>query len=401
MAEIKKTVEQPLPWLEREFISLSESDKWNEAVKEWEMKSYYFVSGYKLCSYTLMETHSLCVLVNNINSKEIEICSSYAEIYFGIPEGNRIEPAVSKIRRNNEAEMGEDALNYLMKHGIINSIEREDYRKDISFDDDESQEHKEEMNRRLINFTDYENKEAFDKINLILAWASDNREWSLGYIATLKFNLLHFELVDMRYLDDVIRKKSIDEKYCDYKKHKAGMQLLWEYFNSISIKRLLPPKYIKRSIPECEKIVIVEEDIENDIRRFEVEDFDLLVGDVWDKPVSQYMSEDTLDSIARITEGWGRISIGCKDYSLVRFVHFWGFEELLNIYRENPGIDSFRDYVDLLSMRQIDTMFNQFVIVTFNRFPVEALIQELNNIFSKEGIRVRYSDLDLRFISMI
>lgn len=401
MTKIKKTVEQ-LPFgLEREFISLSKSEIWNEAVKEWELKNYYYVSGYKLCPYSSVETHSLCILVNKINSKEIEICSFCAKLYFGISEGNLLESAVSKIRRNNKAGMGEDALNYLMKHGIINSIECKDYWKDIPFDDDDdSLELEDEMNRRLINFTDYENKNAFDKINLILAWASDNREWSLGYIANLKFNLLHFELVDMRYLDDVIRKKSIDEKYCDYKKQKAGMQLLWEYFNSISIKRLLPPKYIKRSIPECEKIVIVEDDIENDIR-FEVEDFDQLVGDVWDKPVSLYMSEDTLDSIARITEGWGRIAVGCEDYSLIRLVHFGGFKELLNIYRENPGIDSFRDYVDLLSMRQIDTMFNQFVIVTFNRFPAETLIQELNNIFSKEGIRVRYSDLDLRFISMI
>lgn len=203
----------------------------------------------------------------------------------------------------------------------------------------------------------------------------------------------------MKYLDDVIKKENIDEKRYGYKEQKAGMQLLWKYFNARSTKHILPPRYTKKRISEYEKIAIANQDIQNNIRFSEAKDLDQSVDDSWNKPIFQYMSEETLESIARVSWGWGRNIPTCGG-SFHYFVYFLENEELLNIYRENPGIDKFRDYVELLSMRHISMMFNQLMSRTLNQRLEEAAMLELNSLFEKENIRVKYDGRYLRFLSI-
>lgn len=105
----------------------------------------------------------MSVLKNKITSQVIEISNSCAELYFDIDEGSKIEYSVSRLKKNCNSLMNQSCLNYLLRYNVIHSDDADNYsmigRQKVSH----FKSYREIPNAILLNFTNYKNKNLFEK----------------------------------------------------------------------------------------------------------------------------------------------------------------------------------------------------------------------------------------------
>lgn len=105
----------------------------------------------------------MSVLKNKITSQVIEISNSCAELYFDIDEGSKIEYSVSRLKKNSNSLMNQSCLNYLLQYNAIHSDDADNYsmigRQKVSH----FKSYREIPNAILLNFTNYKNKNLFEK----------------------------------------------------------------------------------------------------------------------------------------------------------------------------------------------------------------------------------------------
>lgn len=389
MFEIKKIIDNPPSGLQKKIICLSVSKIWNEAITEWKMVNYYYVSEYRACSCSPRGIRNICVMVNCLNSNKVEICNSCAERYFDIYKCTEIEFMVRKLRKNIDYSVNIYALDYLLENKVINVIEYENYWNTIRCQISEwHREAKRQINIKLLNLTDYRNKEAIEKIDIILAWANMHCDWSLDYLATTRINLLSSGVADMEYLDGVIRKEQIDIGRYGYKEIEAGRQLLWKYYRTISLKQTLPPKYYKKRCLAYKKAVGKRYDGDKSVLKMTI--FRNLDIDNLNNPILEYISEDTMRKIAQFISSWTYHISGVQEPPIHILLACVEMPAIMSIYRKNCGMTKYSDFVELLSMKELKSLLQRLMEKTYNIAVKKLAMNWLNDTFKQDGIIVEF-----------
>lgn len=175
MTEIKKTIENPPSRLKKRIIALSESNDWSKSRKEWRMVAYYYATGYHSCLCSPRGIHNITVIENIHNTNQMEVCNSCGNLYFGISDCFKIESVVRRLKADIDLSMDETCLDYLLKHRVIDDVEYKDYQLiRLARVNDYVRSFRQKINNRLINFTDYENKAGFEKIDMLIMWSEKN-----------------------------------------------------------------------------------------------------------------------------------------------------------------------------------------------------------------------------------
>lgn len=210
MAEIKKIASNPPSRLQNEIIALSVSKDWESAKKEWEVKWYFYDKGYRGCLCGPRGIHNICVIWNKRNSNELEICNSCVRLYFGLDAGVELEKCVRKIKANIECNMSHSALVYLEKNIIISECERLDYEMLIGVrGNEEILSYRKKINRKMLLFTAYENKEIFEMLWRILVFSSENFAGNIKKTWEQRNEFLNTGEIDVKSLCDFIARWNI------------------------------------------------------------------------------------------------------------------------------------------------------------------------------------------------
>jgi hypothetical protein len=256
MPEIKRTVENPPAGLKKAVISRSKSDQWATAKDEWVMESYYYASN-KRCPCSPRTVANITVIVNTSTFEELEICNACAERYFGITLSGFIETARRRITKNIHLGINVQSLDYLLSKHIITERIYEYYQAAIKQRKNWHLENlRKLLNAQFVIFTAYENKEAFDMADRLLAYSSDVSDLNLDAIVNLWAEILfehkpaNIELLQEGLdllkvkdytLSDIQKGRRLLDKYID------------EYWNSkfILLGNTKNRGRSKRKVPNC------------------------------------------------------------------------------------------------------------------------------------------------------
>jgi len=243
MPEIKRTVENPPVGLQKAVISRSESKQWATAKREWRMKNYYYATN-KCCPCSPRTVANITVIVNTITFEELEICNSCAERYFGITLSSSIENSLRRIKKNILLGVNTQSLDYLLKNHVINTGIYKCYQTAIRQRKQwESIEIREQINTRMIIFTTYENKEAFDIIDILLAYAASSKEDVDNIIKFWTDIILEFKPVNIKVLKDTL--SNLDRNNYNIDDIEKGRNLLDDFVNKDWYRR--HPRYEAKS----------------------------------------------------------------------------------------------------------------------------------------------------------
>lgn len=238
MAQRKKTADNPPLSLRNALIKNSVANTWGEALPEWEMRAYYYLppGNYKSCPCSPKGINNITVLVNKHNSKQMEICNRCAELYFEISESRSLEGTARRVRNNKAFVMNIDALDYLLLNRGISFWEHQCYDAlKNKRSDPEVIKFKEEMNGKLINFTDYNNKPAFDDIDNILVWAQDHPKFDITPVVIFREEIINTGVVNMDALESIIEDYDIERMNYTYSEIEVARLQLEEFRNSENI----------------------------------------------------------------------------------------------------------------------------------------------------------------------
>lgn len=192
MPQKLRTASNPPAGLLRAIINHSQSNVFEEAVKEWKYLNYYYVDQYKACVCSPANVSNITVIMNVNNRKRMEICNSCAERHFGITLSSEIERVVRRIRSNENYTINNELIDYMFSTHIIDEYEQESYRIASSKRNimDAVVAIRASLNLRLITYTSYENKPALDYINSIVAWSISKENLNSRTLNALRRQLL-------------------------------------------------------------------------------------------------------------------------------------------------------------------------------------------------------------------
>lgn len=257
MIQRKKTSENLPSTLLKQFIENSEACTWDEAKLEWEMKGYYYLAkGYKACPCSPKGINNITVITNKYNSNQLEICNSCAQLYLNISESNKIATSLNRVRKNLRLGMNEEALNYLLLNLVIPQGEFECYNAAKSVRNNELViRYREITNSKLINFTDYHNKLAYDKIDYILIWANTCPEIDISQVVAIRNNLINGSLGEIELLDNIIQDNQIENKNLSNAETEKIRMLIKRYICSKNIDYEAHRKYLP-PVKDCRESII-------------------------------------------------------------------------------------------------------------------------------------------------
>lgn len=216
MPEIKRTKDNPATGLINKILELSQSDLWEEAVKEWDYGTYYYIDkdgSYKTCPGSPRQIHNLVLLINRENQNELMVCNRCATRYFNIKYGNRMESVIRRLRKDPLWGIEADILEEMVNLKLLSKLEfdqialTKDCRRDYYF-----LLHRKEIVTRLLTYTNYDNRDILRKLESIFVWLNDHPESELDRIELIK---LKIKLLGGRYehadqIESIVEKHGID-----------------------------------------------------------------------------------------------------------------------------------------------------------------------------------------------
>ncbi|MFV0362871.1 MAG: hypothetical protein ACK5LL_07260, partial [Suipraeoptans sp.] len=246
MAQRKRTAENPPITFLKELIRNSESKEWDEAKKEWDIKDYYYISkGYKACPCSSKAINNITIITNKQNSNQLEICNPCAERYLEISESTKIASSLNRVKNNMKLGMNEEAINYLLLNMVIPMGEFECYNAAKGNRNDERIiKCREITNSKLIYFTDYRNKPAFDKIDSILMWANNHPEFDIKPVMIIRNNIINSGIVNMGKLDSILEINGINDSLHNIEEAEVVRKLLKNHICTKNIDYKSHSKYI-------------------------------------------------------------------------------------------------------------------------------------------------------------
>lgn len=213
MVAIKKTKKQPTPGFKRNLKDISRYKTWPKMTKEWLFLAYYLItSQYKTCPGDPKRITHICVIINEHNHNQLEICNSCAERYMDIFESGKIENDVRRLKANIKLSMSSTSLDYLRDNHAISTDEYNGYQmvKGIR-NDSYVLEFRSDINQKLLAITDYNNKSAFETIDQIVIWIHKNPQTDIN-IKTLfdtRHSLLSTNTYNFELLESIITENKI------------------------------------------------------------------------------------------------------------------------------------------------------------------------------------------------
>lgn len=210
MGEIKKNASVPPIRLRDEIIKLSVSNDWESAKGEWKFKIFRIVQGYKACLCSPRGIRNIILIVNELNDNKLEICNSCAERYFGFQEGTKLAYCVRRIKADIEYNMAEFPLKYLEDNKITSTHDTICYNKARGFRNVQMLLfYISEINKRMLLFTDYNNKDVFDKLDRILVWMVQRHSEDINNLINKRDTFLNTGEIDVEELNSLINENNI------------------------------------------------------------------------------------------------------------------------------------------------------------------------------------------------
>lgn len=216
MPEIKRTKDNPATGLINKVLELSQSDLWEEAVKEWDYGTYYYIDrdgSYRPCPASARQIHNLVLLINRENQNELMVCNRCATRYFNIKYGNRMESVIRRLRKDPLWGIEADILEEMVNLKLLSKLEFDQIAltKDCR-SNDYFLSHRERIARRLLTYTNYNNRDILRKLESIFVWLNDHPESELNKneLVVLKILLLEGDYEFADKIESIIEKYGID-----------------------------------------------------------------------------------------------------------------------------------------------------------------------------------------------
>ena len=235
MGQKKKIKGEPSLLFTKKIVELSKFKSWNMARLEWIQKCCYSgLNEYKSCLCSARALTNVTIIVNKNNSNHLGICNSCAELYLGIYESEEIMSSVRRLKHNMKLGMNKPALDYLLNNQAISVHEHQCYsalksnRKDTLVS-----EFRENINKKLINFINYSNKSALEKIDAILVWATKHPEFDIEPLAIIRNDILGGGVGNIEVLDDIIDNNKIELKLYGKKDTETARKSLNCYIKNV------------------------------------------------------------------------------------------------------------------------------------------------------------------------
>lgn len=140
----------------------------------------------------------------------MEICNSCAERYFGFQEGTKLAYCVRRIKADIEYNMAEFPLKYLEDNKITSTHDTICYNKARGFRNVQMLLfYISEINKRMLLFTDYNNKDVFDKLDRILVWMVQRHSEDINNLINKRDTFLNTGEIDVEELNSLINENNI------------------------------------------------------------------------------------------------------------------------------------------------------------------------------------------------
>lgn len=249
MAENKKSSGNPPAKLVKEVLKNSIASTWEEAVPEWYFYKFYNEPKGKLCfCCSPRENKNITVLINGDNMHKLEICNACAERYFDMLWGKIIENAVRRLKKNIDWGVNADVLDYLFECRVIDEEDYNNY-EIVSLKRDSKHSYsdlfrkvREDINARLLIYTDYKNKEFFHLTEYMLGTSKEFPRLDIDRIISLRQRMLQGEEVPMSSLYDIMDRTGGDGSYYEEAEKNRLLDAYLKKMAQHSIKRYLDIK---------------------------------------------------------------------------------------------------------------------------------------------------------------
>lgn len=213
MVAIKKTKKQPTPGFKSNLKDISRYKTWPKMTKEWLFLAYYLITGqYKTCPGDPKRITHICVIINEHNHNQLEICNSCSERYMDIFESGKIENDVRRLKANIKLSMSSTSLDYLRDNHAISTDEYNGYQMVRGIRNDSYVlEFRSDINQKLLAITDYNNKSLFDTIDQIVIWIHKNPQTDINIktLFDIRHSLLTTNTYNSEWLESIITKNKI------------------------------------------------------------------------------------------------------------------------------------------------------------------------------------------------
>uniref|UniRef100_A0AC34RDV8 Uncharacterized protein n=1 Tax=Panagrolaimus sp. JU765 TaxID=591449 RepID=A0AC34RDV8_9BILA len=97
--------------LQKEIISRSRSNRWNDAKLEWELK-FIYKSNDETCLCGQKPISELCVLRNNENGNEAVVGNVCVKKFMDMDQADKIFQAFNGVAKGKTKALNEEAINY-------------------------------------------------------------------------------------------------------------------------------------------------------------------------------------------------------------------------------------------------------------------------------------------------
>lgn len=252
MVAIKKTKTQPTPGFKSNLKNISRYKTWPKMTKEWLFLAYYIItSQYKTCPGDPKRITHICVIINEHNHNQLEICNSCAERYMDIFESGKIENDVRRLKANIKLSMSSTSLDYLRDNHAISTDEYNGYQlvKGIR-NDSYVLEFRSDINQKLLAITDYNNKSAFDTIDQIVIWIHKNAPSDID-IKTLfdtRHSLLTTNTYNSEWIESIITENKIVPISYSLIERAEAYKIFYKYLNIPNKKCNRFSKYLGKDL---------------------------------------------------------------------------------------------------------------------------------------------------------
>lgn len=254
MGQKKKNRDIPPASYVNKIIALSHASTWEEAKREWKFLRYYNASeSYVACYCSPRSAKNVVVLVNDVTLEEVTLCNSCAEDYFGIYDGDNLEKSVRRLKKNSDLGMNLESLYYLYNNTILNVREVENYEVALPCRNcGWLLDYKARINEKLLVFTNYKYREAFDKLDcLFVEVVKNGTKKDVDIIALLRYKLLTTGTTDFDRINNLIANYNIDinnRTLYSYERKKLALESFEYYIRPSLLDWLHESDYFKEKI---------------------------------------------------------------------------------------------------------------------------------------------------------
>ena len=169
------------------LLAHSESACWEKAKVEWDFENAFYTEERVPCICTDFPIQNVCVIYNIHNGNRGYVCSSCAKRVLGIDIADKIFGSLAKLKKDLSKSMSRDVLEFLYSRLDLSMTEIGFYlsvmrKHKLS---ERQMNFKRIINKKLINYLNYETYLTFLRIWNILLWAEVNTWYDSSFVESV------------------------------------------------------------------------------------------------------------------------------------------------------------------------------------------------------------------------